>query len=308
MNEQKTINKEIKIAIIKVIVYFDLFDYPLTEFEIWKYLSKKASLFEIMNILNKSQLSTINRRNGFYFLTGRDEIVKTRMRRNDFACDKFKKANRITRIFRRISPIKMIAMSNMMGALNSKKNSDIDLFILVEEGKIWRTRFLCVMIVKLLNLRPREGDKKDKICLSFFMCINYLNTEKLRIKDDIYFNYWMVNIVPIYNIDFSYEKFISNNKWIKKEFPNWKMVKSGHRFFTNSKKNLFISFLVLSIFSLGEKFFKKIQLRKFSDSIKSGINKNSNIVIGDDILKLHTKDGREMYKEEYVKKMYEIFK
>ncbi len=306
MNNEN-VNKNIKKSILKTIVFFDLFDYPLTQFEIWKYIKLKTSLFSVMNILNNAKFSIINEKNGFYFLNGRKNIIKTRMERNDYACDKLKKANKIAKIFRNIPAIKMISVSNIIGALNLREGSDIDLFIIVDKNKIWRTRFLCVIILELLNLRPSPGNEKDKICLSFFLCTNNLDVKNLRLEDDIYFNYWIINLVPIYNINYTYEKFISTNNWIKDEFPNWKMVKSGHRYFTEKGSNFLIKFFLFFLGLPGEFFLKKIQIWKFAKIIKDNMNRDTRVVVNDDILKLHVTDRRKKYKRKFIEKLYEVF-
>jgi len=307
MNIELARSKEIRIAIIKVIAFFDLFDYPLTEFEIWKFLKIKASLWELVYIINNSELSRISKKNGFYFLAGRESIVETRMRRNDYTCDKLKRANRVARIFRHIKSIKMIAVGGMFGGFNLKKDGDIDFFILVKKGTIWRTRFLCVMIIKLLNLRPQKDNKKDKICLSFFISTDYSDTEKLRLDNDVCFDNWLIGHFPIYNIDYIYEKFISQNKWIKREFPNWKMIKNNTRFLTLPTNNIITRFFIMILFLPGEFFFKKIQFIKFPDEIRNKMNKNTDVVVKDNILKLHTTDNRRYYRQKYIDKLYEIF-
>jgi len=72
--------KELKTAIIEVLVFFDLFNQPLTLFEIYKYLSIKATLPQILDVL-ESSVDIISMKNGFYFLLGRDKIVENRFKK-----------------------------------------------------------------------------------------------------------------------------------------------------------------------------------------------------------------------------------
>ncbi|MBU1662979.1 hypothetical protein KKE25_00090, partial [Patescibacteria group bacterium] len=56
MNDEMENDTKLKKAIIKMIVFFDIFDYPLTILEIWQNLEIKCELIEIMAVLeNKIQ-------------------------------------------------------------------------------------------------------------------------------------------------------------------------------------------------------------------------------------------------------------
>ncbi|MCD4693987.1 hypothetical protein K8R62_01375 [bacterium] len=300
--EEKNKNIEIKKAIIKLIAFFDLFSYPLTSFEIWQKLKVKTSWSDIIDILNNSKLVRIETKNGFYFLKGRSSIVDVRMKRYNYYRKKIKRARKISYIFKIIPGIKMISLSNIMGDHNLRRESDIDLFIITESGKVWMSRFLCVLIIKFLGLRPKPGNEKDKICLNFFTTPDFFNFKKLRLKDDIYFTYWMVGLDPIYNSDYSYEKFIKENDWLEEELPNWNMKNVEY---SDEHVKIIKNFLNL-IFSPTEKVFKKIQLSLMSEDLKNKMNKDNRVVINDRILKLHSKDRRSEYMEKYIKNLEKI--
>ncbi len=293
---------EIKKAIIKLIAFFDLFSYPLTSFEIWQYLGVKVHWSDIIDILNKSKLVRLETRNGFYFLKGRGSIVDIRMERYNYYQKKIKRAKKISFIFKKIPGVKMIALSNTIGDYNLRKESDIDLFIVAEAGKIWTTRLFCVLVIKFLGLRPKPNNEKDKICLNFFTTPKFFNFENLRLKDDIYFAYWMAGLDPIYNSNHTYEKFIKENNWLEEELPNWN-IKST----LNFKKNFKTIKRVLNIFIIPtEKLSKMIQLSFMNKDLKEGMNKDNRVVINDDILKLHSKDRRGEYVEKYIKNLEKI--
>jgi len=78
-------------AIIKTLIYSDIFDFPLTKQEIWKYLisNKKISQKDFLKLLkNKKTLS----KNNFYFLKGREEIIRKRKDRKKIGVNKIEKA------------------------------------------------------------------------------------------------------------------------------------------------------------------------------------------------------------------------
>lgn len=220
-------NKTIKQSILKTIMFFDLFDYPLTDMEVLRYLDLKCDYEEL-----KEELKTIDEienKNSMYFLHGRSEIYDIRMNRYNHADRKFRRAKLIAKIFKFVPWIKMIAIGNIIGSENLKDDSDIDFFIITEKNRIWLSRLFTVLIIKILNLRPQENNSRDKICLSFFISEEGLDLKKFMLKNnlkkqDTYFLFWLADLFPVYNPHNFYEKLIDENKWIFDSLPNWEII------------------------------------------------------------------------------------
>jgi len=284
-------NKYIKKAIFKTIAFFDIFDYPLTVFEIKKYLNIKISILEILNVINNNK--KIKSLNGFYFLDNRKKIVKNRLDRYNYSNQKLKIAKQIVKIYQFLPWIKMIAIGNSIGSNNLKNKSDIDFFIITQKNKIWITRFFCAGIAKFLKIRPIEQNKKDKICLSFYVGENNLDLQQFMIKKswkiDKYFTYWFANLVPIYDVNNFYKKLIKNNLWIFNCFPNWKPIMSNIKY-NNKKIILFYSSIINILFGKLNNISKKIQLKIMPKILNNKNNKN--IIINNNTLKLHINDKR----------------
>ncbi len=301
--EQKKIN-EIKEAIIKVVAFFDIFDFPLTAFEIWKYLSVQCDLADVQEILNSGELNkVVSCKNGTYFLSGRGGIYVTRMKRYNYANAKFKKTLRIVRLFKYIPWIKMVAIGNMIGANNLKQESDIDLFIITASQRIWLTRFICAGLAALLKLRPTAENFRDKICLSFFVSEGALDLSSLKLSDDKYLLHWLADLTPVYDRGNTYDKFIAANQWVKESLPNWFEIKTASRQ-VKALDNVVYSDLVDVLFGSLEKSAKNFQLRLLPQNIKAVMNKDTNVVINDDVLKLHINDRREEYNKIYLDRIF----
>ncbi len=306
----KEINKEcLKKAIQEVIVFFDLFNYPLTIFEIWKYLRIKCNLNDIVAIEEGLKNDPIiESKNGFYFLQGRVININIRNKRYNYTHRKFKRAMRIARIFRFIPWIKMMAVVNIIGSHNLSDDSDIDFFIITQKKRIWLTRFFCILIIKILGLRPKPDNMRDKICLSFFVSENFLNLKKLMLKEDvlgdngfdIYFVYWLAGLTPIYERGGMYKKFIQANDWLKNYLPNWQSAKiTSNRFEKGKWQNIGNN----KLFDLLEKISEKYQLKIMPEKIKKKTGKNTFVVLGDDIIKTHINDRREKYYRQFYSRL-----
>jgi hypothetical protein len=292
---------EIAKAIAETVAYFDIFDYPLTCFEIWKYSPEKCELNDIEKILAAGG-NGLDSKDGFYFLADREEIIRIRRKRRETFAKKIKIAARAVRYLKLIPWLKMIAIGNIMGAHNLKSSGDIDFFIVTKRGRIWLARFFSIIFVKLMDLRPQKNNIKDKICLSFFIAEDSMCLKDLMLSDeaggkDAYFIYWLSGLKPIYEIGGWYEKLIEKNLWLKNYLPNWEATKplapkkDGSALFRLLKNTA--SFL----FSPFEPLARIIQKKIMPPDMKILMNKDTRVVISDKIIKTHINDRRELYRK-----------
>jgi hypothetical protein len=305
-NEGKV--KIVRKTIIETIVFFDLFDYPLTAWETWKLgqWQEPVSLVEVMACLEDEETKQkIGSKFGFYFLPGREDIIVTRQTRYNITDQKIKRALKIARTFSHIPWIKMIAVSNVIGSHNMKIESDIDLLIVAADGRLWLTRFFCVAIIKLLGLRPGPGMTRDTICLNFYVSESALDVKDLRLPDDIYFIYWLAGLIPIYDSGGIYEKLIAANHWFVEVLPNWRPADPAKSRLVKSTSNSTWRKIIDLVFGGLEGQSKKMQMRIMPDELKGKMNSGTDVVINDQILKLHPKDRRREYLDLWKKKVAE---
>lgn len=296
-----------------VVAYFDIFGYPLTAVEIWKWLWREeksedekgrgTGFAAVEKILNESEFlrSRAESRRGFYFLSGREEIIEKRQERYRLADKKFKKALKTAGVLKRVPGVKMIAICNSLAWSNAGGDSDIDMFVITEPGSIWTVRFWTAGFLKLFGLRPTGKKTRDKICLSFFVDEKNMDLEKISLSEpDIYLIYWIAGIVPIYDKDGVYERFIRDNTWIKKYLPNFFPAEISER------RSLAAAKISLPIPPLGEKFLRRMQLGAMPGRLKDMANRDTRVVINDSILKFHANDRRGEYRKRWQKKMEEL--
>lgn len=294
MDKNRNKSEAIKEAIFRVVSFFDIFDFPLTAFEIWKYLSLKAELLEVEENLEELVRSgKLISQNNFFCLNSREKIIETRLKRYNYAERKFKKAKTVSKIFKFIPWIKLVAVGNLIGTSNLRDEGDIDFFIIAQRNRLWLTRLFSTVLMKLAAQRPTPGNEKDKICLSFYVSENNLNLENLSLnKEDWYFIYWLINLEPIYDKGGVYEDFINNNAWVHLKVPNWKRNKKGTRHEIKPLlSNIYTKVWDLFFYPF-ERSVYKFQMNRFPLEIKRLANQDSRVVINEEIIKLHTNDRR----------------
>lgn len=302
--------KNIPEAILKTVVFFNMFDFPLTLFELFYYLSIKTTLVEIekaaKQLRNEKRLV---RTEGFYFLPGRERIIRIRQARYAHMYRKIKRSCKIVRVFSFIPWIKMVAIGNIIGSNNLKDSSDIDFFIITEANRTWITRLFCVGLTEILGLRPKEGNEKDKICLSFYISTRAMDLSRFlpdKKKPDIYFIYWLAGLTPIFDRDRIYQKLINNNKWIIGHLPNWQVRELGEErkiawhpgVFYRDIADIFIGGL--------DSLLMNWQIKKMPMNLKKMLNKDNRVMVEKNIIKLHANDRRAFYQKKWENKVGQI--
>lgn len=289
--------EEIEKAMLKTVAFFDLFDYPLTPLEIYYYLDQKIPLDEV--IKRAAQLSNIETAQGFIFLPGRSELVIKRQKKYNYTQRKLKKARWFARLFSFCPFVVGIFIGNSLGAFNLRDGSDIDFVIISSPKRLWLTRLYCTGLAALLNSRPQPRNKRDKICLSFYLDSSYLNLDDLQLKPhDPYFFYWLRSLILLYNKNDVYQDFLRANNLPLREVEFEKNNKVND-FCLLCKINNFLFFL--------EKMAKKFQLAIMASDLKKAANNSVGVVINDKVLKLYLHDNRQEYLERYGNKLQQIF-
>lgn len=254
-------------AVLRTLVYHNLFDYALTSEEIWRLLivnekrkTQNAKLQrKAQNYLVK--VKRIERKNGFYFLKGRERIIRVRKRREKFSRRKIEIAKKVVKWLGLIPTIKMIGVTGAVAVGNAKKNDDIDLLLVTASERLWLTRILAVLFIEVLGKRRRPTDKKvaDKICLNIFLDENHLEMPKE--KQNLFVAHEIVQMKPLFDRGGIYERFLRENKWVKKHLVNAFESQKSKVKMQNHKSIYSLYFLLLYLLELLEKFAYRLQLK-----------------------------------------------
>lgn len=297
---------KIEKAILDTLIYFDIFNFPLTSFEIWKnlYSKEKCELWEVIKTLNESEFlkTKLEQRESLYFLKGKEENIQKRKDNYIHTHYKYKKGLKFIKLISCFDCIKSIFIVNSMAIDNAKDGSDIDLFVITQKNKIWIARFISVLLAKMLRLRPNEETKKDKICLTIFLDEQDLNLKRVCANNDIYYIYWINQVVPIYDNGI-YKDFIKQNSWSTENIQNIFEYNVGYKRKIEDKKIKKTQRKISKIFSFNflNKLSKKIQLKIFPKEIKEKIYTDSeDVVVNDTIIKLHNNNNRQYFQDLFI--------
>jgi hypothetical protein len=275
---------DIRDRIVKTVAYFDLFDYPLTRAEVWRWLYQgpAATLLEVDEaVAVLAEDGVLQEAGGYVFASGREGIMPLRNANYRHSARKWRRARRWSKFFAAIPGVELVGIGNTLSFHNAKDGSDIDFFVVCQAGTIWRTRFFCALLPLVLGLRPQKKTNRDKLCLSFFVAGGApdMSPYFLPTDEDIYFGYWLRQMVPLAGQAEAAIKFAESNYLVSRgELGNspWYLRLLGW------------------IGRLQGDFLKKNQLSYFPERIMEAAAKNDgSVVISDSALKLHIDDRRQ---------------
>ncbi len=229
--------------ILTTLAYYDVFDYPLTIFEVEKYLMTKT---EAKNKEKKKDMSVeirtelegkddlkkyIEEFNGFYFLRGRKKLVAQRIKKYKISQQKLKIVKKVVRWLRFIPTVKMIAVTGRVAMNNAHPKSDLDLLIVLKKGRIFTGRILITGLVHILGKRRYANKIANRICLNCF-----LSDDALRMPTNDFFSASEYSfILPIFGWK-TFQRFQQKNEWIKNykinyepaKIPNLNLIKDNY--------------------------------------------------------------------------------
>lgn len=214
--------------ILATVVYYSGLSYPLTAFEIWKYLIRtdcydnknqaiQTSLAEIMKQLDDENLKKyIENKNGFYFLKGESHLVERRIKNNKISAQKIDRLLGIAKWLRFVPFTRMIGMTGALAMKNGNAKSDLDILVVLKNGKIWTGRTLVTLFLHLIAKRRHNKKTTDRVCLNYFITDESLEV----ITKDLFAASEYMFLFPLYGWE-TFQRFQIKNQWIRNMKPSY---------------------------------------------------------------------------------------
>ena len=211
-------------AILRSLLYFDIFQYPLTLSELYKYCPYKSSVIEISVQLEALQsIGYVKRDGGYYCINSENTsaFVDRKVKGIIEAKRMLKMAGHFSKFISYFPFVRGICLSGSLSKGYADSKSDIDYFIITEPGRLWLCRTILVLFKKLFLFNSHK-----------YFCVNYfIDTNTLEIPDKNTFTATeLVSIIPTYNHTL-YKQLMLANGWTDKYLPNSTLKKSenvGH--------------------------------------------------------------------------------
>lgn len=211
-------------AFLGILLYFDLFNYPLSMDELFSYAgTTREEVAGARNTLTQLvEKGWIRYYDGFYSINTDRSLVQKRREGNNRALQKMKTAKRYSRIISWFPFVRGVYLSGSISKGVLTESDDIDYFIITHPGRLWLTRSLLTLFKKVFLLNSHKN-----------FCINYfIGSNELPIREQNRFTATeVVFLVPMYNLPL-YREFLDANRWVRKYYPSFRQDES--RLFDNN--------------------------------------------------------------------------
>jgi len=202
--------------IVRTLLYYEIFDHPLTAHELFHLLPRnsisKSALNEALDSMSRAGI--LRSEKGFYSLSsGGSDLSGLRLRRAALARRRLWIAKAMSHVIKRFPFVRAIFISGDLSKGVASPESDIDYVIVTEPGRLWICRSLLVAFKKVFLLNSKK-----------YFCLNYyVDTLHLGLDEHNYYTATEIaHLMPLFNAGL-YLQYMNANAWIRSFFPNYRI-------------------------------------------------------------------------------------
>ncbi len=197
-------------AIVLTLLYSDLFDYPLTEEELRRYLPVRCPEPEVWAAALEALLGHwVSRTDGYFSLAGREPIVERRRERQSQGSRLWGWATRYATWMAWVPFVRMVGVCGSLAAGNATANADVDMFLVTAPRRLWTVQ------VWAMTLRRLASCVGVRVCPNYFLTLDSLEVE----PHTLYTAREVAQVVPLRGAE-TYTRFRAANPWVYGLLPN----------------------------------------------------------------------------------------
>lgn len=201
-------------AILRTILYADVFHFPLTPAEIHHFLidDQPASAAVITERLARSPLlrQKLIFEHGYAACRGRESLIPMRQARDAAARQLWPLALRYGLWLARLPFVRMVALTGALAVRNpTDAKDDLDYLLVTAPRRVWLARAFSIILVRLARLQGVE------ICPNYVLAESSLEQE----RRDVFTAHEVTQMVPLYGHAL-YRRLRDSNRWVSAHLAN----------------------------------------------------------------------------------------
>jgi hypothetical protein len=201
-----------ELAIARSVAYASLFDYPLTLAQLRQTLIESTqTASEVLAAYNGNAAlqAAIEFRDGFFFPTGRADLIEERRRRETRSRVFLRRHRAILQLISALPYVRMVALSGSIAHLNLEGSGDLDLFIVTRGRRVWSTTVATVLLAKLLR-------RRRIVCANFVVADTRLVLE----QQDLFAASQVIHLKPLIGREV-FRELLTQNPFVFRFYPNF---------------------------------------------------------------------------------------
>ncbi|MEI9918791.1 MAG: nucleotidyltransferase domain-containing protein [Bacteroidota bacterium] len=211
---REEIHSELSRAVIKPLLYSDIFNYPLTASEIFDRLEIpcddiKAVECELQQLV---EARVLFRFHDLYSLRDDASLALRRQAGNKMAKDIMPKAVRRSQLIYNFPFVRAVMISGSLSKDFMEKSGDIDFFIVTAPGRVWITRGLLALFQRVALFNSHKY-----FCVNYYLDYNHL----LLDERNIFTATELITLKPMRGNEY-YTALLRNNDWVREYYPQFK--------------------------------------------------------------------------------------
>jgi hypothetical protein len=197
-------------GILLALLYFDIFDYPLTESEVADFSPLPVSGELKASLDSLVQRKVIYQYDGFYTPRNNPQLIPRRTSGNRLANHHLEIAQRISKYTSMFPFVRSVLLSGSISKGYMDEQSDIDYFIITAPNRLWIVRTAMAFFRRVLLLNSRK-----------YFCTNYfVDSDNLEITEkNIFTAIEVVTLKPMVGAKYIHD-FQAANQWTNSYLPN----------------------------------------------------------------------------------------
>jgi hypothetical protein len=215
-------------AVISVLQYFAIFQYPLKTEEIHAYCPEASSQADVNHALNELVMERhIYRYNEFYSPSAEiQQQVSRRVRGNILATLLQPSALKVGRFIYKFPFVRFVGISGSLSKGYAQHDSDFDYFIVTAPNRLW----ICRTLLHLFKKTTFLFGQQHKFCMNYFLDEGHPELE----EKNRYTAIEMASMIPVKG-NAEYERLMECNEWLTGFLPN---IRKSNSFISAPDKSI----------------------------------------------------------------------
>jgi hypothetical protein len=203
---------ETGISILKLLLYYDVFDHPLTKEEIILNCNLNGEATANPGILEEMTVKgLIYRLDRYYSVRNDFSLVEKRKNGNRQAAMSLPKAIKVAKFISCFPFIRSVSLSGSLSKEYMDEKTDIDYFIIASPNRLWLARTLLILYKRIFLFNSHKY-----FCLNYFIDFEHLEIE----QKNIFTATELFTLIPVTGKNYMHE-FIETNSWVKQYFQRY---------------------------------------------------------------------------------------